>query len=255
MKKNSVKKFVYVLFCIIIIVIQPSAIILANARSFVMGDVNENGIVTASDARMVLRFSSELIILTEEQKVCADVTFDGSITSYDARKILRFSAMLEEPIGIIAYIHKSFGLIYPSVEVENRSNYTIFDDSVTIWNNTSTPVNITSVTESENYVMSGEFADTWNGMYTARDRKYLFSGRAGKFKIELNERVLFDKSDTYRTSVLVHEFGHAFCLGDNPSEGDDSIMNYSRNRNFLTWPTNSDIAGVNYAYIYNKIIL
>ena len=48
--------------------------------------------------------------------------------------------------------------------------------------------------------------------------------------------------------MLVHEFGHAFCLDDDPSYGNASIMNYNRNRDYLTWPTTNDEAGVNYAY-------
>ena len=85
-------------------------------------------------------------------------------------------------------------------------------------------------------------------MYTPQSRQYVFGGRAGKFKIELNRNNLVSKSDTFRSSVLVHELGHAFCLDDNPSSGNSSIMNYDRNRNYLTWPTSDDIAGVNAAY-------
>ena len=85
-------------------------------------------------------------------------------------------------------------------------------------------------------------------MYTPRSRQYVLWGRAGKFKIELNRNTLVSESDTFRSSVLVHELGHAFCLGDNPSSGNSSSMNYDRNRNYLTWPTSDDIAGVNAAY-------
>lgn len=86
------------------------------------------------------------------------------------------------------------------------------------------------------------------GLYTPRSRQYVLWGRAGKFKIELNRNTLVSESDTVRSSVLVHELGHAFCLDDNPSSRNSSIMNYDRDRDYLTWPTSDDIAGVNAAY-------
>ena len=147
------------------------------------------------------------------------------------------------------YIYYGGGLKNPTVEVENRLSYRIYDDCVNVWNNTNTPVNIVTVPGSgHSYVISGQWEDTWYGMYTPKSRQYVFWGRAGKFKIELNRNQLVSESDTFRKSVLVHELGHAFCLDDNPSSGNQSIMNYDRNRNYLTWPTSDDIAGVNSAY-------
>jgi len=147
------------------------------------------------------------------------------------------------------YIYYDGGLLNASVEVENRLNYGIFDYCISKWNNTSTPVNITQVPGSgHSYIISGQWDDSWYGMYTPQSRQYVFWGRAGKFKIELNRNTLVSESDTFRSSVLVHELGHAFCLSDNPSSGNSSIMNYDRNRNYLTWPTSDDIAGVNNAY-------
>lgn len=59
------------------------------------GDVNADGSVTATDARLVLRASAKLEELTEAQQSSADVNSDGNITSADARTILRISAKLE----------------------------------------------------------------------------------------------------------------------------------------------------------------
>lgn len=147
------------------------------------------------------------------------------------------------------YIYYSGGLLNPKVDVENRLSYQIFPYCTNQWNATSTPVYITQVPGSgHSYCIDGQWDDTWYGMYTPRDRQYVFWGRAGKFKIELNRTQLVNEGDTFRKSVLVHEFGHAFCLDDNPSSGNASIMNYDRNRNYLTWPTSNDVAGVNYAY-------
>lgn len=147
------------------------------------------------------------------------------------------------------YIYYDGGLRNPTVEVEDRLSYKIFRDCIDKWNRTNTPVEITQVPGSgHSYVISGQWDDTWYGMYTPQSRQYLFWGRAGKFKIELNRNTLVSESDTFRSSVLVHELGHAFCLNDNPSSGNSSIMNYDRDRNYLTWPTSADIAGVNAAY-------
>lgn len=147
------------------------------------------------------------------------------------------------------YLYYNGGLLNPAVEVEDRLDYQIFHSCIDEWNSTDTPVEITQVPGSgHSYIISGQWDDTWYGMYTPQSRQYVFGGRAGKFKIELNRNNLVSKSDTFRSSVLVHELGHAFCLDDNPSSGNSSIMNYDRNRNYLTWPTSDDIAGVNAAY-------
>ena len=62
-----------------------------------IGDVNGDGFITATDARMALRFSARLDEPTKEQKTAADANGDGEITAADARMALRFSARLDEP--------------------------------------------------------------------------------------------------------------------------------------------------------------
>lgn len=61
----------------------------------VTGDVNGDGKITASDARIALRVSAGLHTPTDEQRMAADVNGDGKITASDARKILRAAAGLE----------------------------------------------------------------------------------------------------------------------------------------------------------------
>lgn len=153
-------------------------------------------------------------------------------------------------VNAAAYIYYDGGLKSATVEVENRlGNSKVYTNSTSAWNSTSTPVNIKTVAGSgHSYVISGTYNDTWYGLYTPKNRQYLVTGRAGKFTIELNRNQLVSESDNFWQSVLVHEFGHAFCLGDNPSSGNSSIMNYDRNRNTLIKPTSNDIAGVNNAY-------
>ena len=60
-----------------------------------MGDVNGDGIVTAADARLILRRAARLVTFTMEQDALADVNKDGQVTAADARKVLRVSAKLE----------------------------------------------------------------------------------------------------------------------------------------------------------------
>lgn len=61
-----------------------------------LGDVNEDGKVTAADALYVLQYSAELRTLTEAQKKRADYNKDGKVSAIDARKILQVVAGLIE---------------------------------------------------------------------------------------------------------------------------------------------------------------
>ena len=83
-------------------IICSSFVVFANADSKMLGDINEDGEITASDARTVLRVSAEMETLPEEKLVYADVNFDGEITASDARAILRASAEIEALPGMPA---------------------------------------------------------------------------------------------------------------------------------------------------------
>lgn len=72
------------------------AVIFASADAPALGDVNNDGKITASDARTTLRASAKLEELTEEQLEIADVDFNDRVSAADARIILRVSAKLEE---------------------------------------------------------------------------------------------------------------------------------------------------------------
>lgn len=65
------------------------------APAYTLGDVDDNGTITAADARLALRASVELEKLTETQTLAADANKDGTITAADARLILRASVGLE----------------------------------------------------------------------------------------------------------------------------------------------------------------
>lgn len=59
------------------------------------GDVNGDGRVNANDARLALRASAKLEVLTQEQALAADVDGNGHVYANDARQILRFAAKLQ----------------------------------------------------------------------------------------------------------------------------------------------------------------
>jgi len=62
---------------------------------YALGDLNKDNKITAAEARKILRASSRLEQLTDEEKILADFDQDGKITARDARKVLRVSARLD----------------------------------------------------------------------------------------------------------------------------------------------------------------
>lgn len=64
------------------------------------GDVDDNGYVTAADARLVLRYCAKLVSFNSKQLDAADVDMDGDVTPLDARAILRIAAGLDMSTNI-----------------------------------------------------------------------------------------------------------------------------------------------------------
>ena len=62
-----------------------------------VGDVNNDGVVTAEDARVTLRASVGMETLPGELLARADLDADGKLSSADARLVLRISVGLETP--------------------------------------------------------------------------------------------------------------------------------------------------------------
>ena len=58
---------------------------------FKLGDVNNDGKVTAKDSMVIQRYTINLVQLTDEQLKAADINGDGKATSKDALSILRFT--------------------------------------------------------------------------------------------------------------------------------------------------------------------
>lgn len=65
-------------------------------RIAILGDVNQDGKVAASDARIVLRTAASLEQINDVQKAAADCDYNGKISATDARKILRVAANLDK---------------------------------------------------------------------------------------------------------------------------------------------------------------
>ena len=70
-----------------------------SASSGGIGDVDENGVITADDALSILKYKAGLISLSEEQQKAADTDGDGKITADDALLILKYKAGLVDKLG------------------------------------------------------------------------------------------------------------------------------------------------------------
>ena len=150
------------------------------------------------------------------------------------------------PITSLAYTNQQYGWSSPSIPIviSTSSSYKdLVKKSMTAWNNSISEVNIYEKKKATNTVLSGSYTDTWVGAYSY----YLRSGKTYKFNIYLNDRLLSSKSNNYKQSTIVHEFGHALSLADNPPEK-QSIMRYDRNRDVMTTPQQDDINGVKKYY-------
>ncbi len=60
----------------------------------IYGDVDKDGVISATDALMILRVSAGLDTFDDEQKKIADVDLDGEIMSSDSLAVLRYSVGL-----------------------------------------------------------------------------------------------------------------------------------------------------------------
>lgn len=60
-----------------------------------IGDMNNDGNITAADARIALRISAKLQTATEFELFVGDLDSDGRITASEARKILRVAAHID----------------------------------------------------------------------------------------------------------------------------------------------------------------
>lgn len=84
------------IFSVCALAVMTLVLFAVSGSAALVGDVVDNdGDVTANDARHILRASVYLEVLTEEQMLLADVDNDGLINASDARSVLRMSVNLE----------------------------------------------------------------------------------------------------------------------------------------------------------------
>ena len=66
---------------------------------YTLGDVNDDGKINGLDALLILKYSAEMIDLTDTQKLAADVNVDGKYNGLDALEILKYSAEMPSVLG------------------------------------------------------------------------------------------------------------------------------------------------------------
>ena len=100
MKKT--KKIISVLFTLLMMLSVFSVINVVSyadndqtENEYSLGDVNNDGKITAADARTILRAAARLETLTDVQSLAADIDKNGKVTASDARIALRISAKLD----------------------------------------------------------------------------------------------------------------------------------------------------------------
>ncbi len=91
MVKKKMKKIISMLLAVAVF-ISCAAFVCAAEK----GDIDRDGEISASDARIALRISVGLDTPDEEQQVLADYDEDGTISASDARAILRVSVGLTD---------------------------------------------------------------------------------------------------------------------------------------------------------------
>lgn len=120
--KNK-RKIIYSLVSLCLIFSLLSSAPALAKGAYKLGDVDNNGYVTAVDARTVLRVSAKLVNnLSSAAMVAADFNKDGRITAVDARKILRVSAKLDKHPDDIAHMNDTE---LPKTNQEILDAYTI----------------------------------------------------------------------------------------------------------------------------------
>ncbi len=143
------KKVIFsVMLCIIVIF---SLTVCASAAYY--GDVDGNGKITASDARVILRASAKIDSLDVDKVPVADVNGDNKITAADARKVLRMSARLEDLVEI-----PSGGTDSPTQPVDPPSSLTAIEIH-----------DIASRYTVEVNAQNDEYASTGSGFFTTSD--------------------------------------------------------------------------------------
>ena len=153
------------------------------------------------------------------------------------------------PTASKAYVHYRNGYYRSIVNVNalilQSTKYTTpYRNSMAAWNTATSRIRWGNANASQNVIRAiDNNTYTWYGIYNPYDLKS--NGRAGRFIIRINDQRI-PANNNFRQSIIVHEMGHALCLGHTTSS--TSIMSYNRNRYSIIKPNADDVKGVNYAY-------
>ena len=130
MKKSSIVS-VIVVFCMLFAVVFSTVSFAAPAYS--LGDVDMDGSVTMSDARIVLRHALSIEIFSmEEEYILADADGSYDVTMSDARLILRYSLNLDSALdGQDTYeeLYVNYSLLMEDSSLEDSSEDTSDSES------------------------------------------------------------------------------------------------------------------------------
>jgi len=85
-----------IITAIIVVLLISFFVFCASAKTVKKGDVNVDGRINASDARIVLRAGAQLDEISSEQVIIGDMDNNSKITAADARKILRIASQLDK---------------------------------------------------------------------------------------------------------------------------------------------------------------
>lgn len=86
------------------------------AQTSYLGDLNDDGIVDAADAILVLRYDAGLTTLTAKQLAAGDLNGDGLVDAADAIKIRRIDAGFEAPVEISTKASTTESTTVPTTE-------------------------------------------------------------------------------------------------------------------------------------------
>lgn len=164
-----------------LVMIFSSASMLVSADSFMLGDVDGNGKITAMDARTVLRAAAKIETLPEKYVVAADVNFDGKVTAMDARMILRASSRVE-PLPEM-----------PTEDVSETEKTTIAEPTETTTDETTTLPPETTTQEPDTGVVVTEYPEAISAFFKGA---FYLNGRMGNDGEIMTVKMATNKSGT-----------------------------------------------------------
>lgn len=159
-----------------------------------------------------------------------------------------------KPVAADGNRYWEYGMRYKNFAVKSYSNsynatwVSILDNSRSAWNNSKAGTTISTQANSNHEILAAQYNDTWYGLFTVESSS---QGYISNCNIKVNARTIKANASNFSNfarSTVVHEFGHAFFLDDNPPTSSASIMSYGRNRNTMVSPQTYDVNNVNERY-------